>query len=384
MDTSDYVYLDYAASAPIRKSCLEAQAAFRKLDCSVANPNSLHSLGRECANVINGARRDFVRLVGSRFIPQEVLFTSGGTESNNLAIFGIAQGVRNKDRSRTKVLISAIEHDSIIDCIGPLRGMGFEVELLHPNSQGVIEPEELKDHLDDKVGLVSVMYANNETGVIQPVDQLAKLTHEYGGYFHTDAVQAFGHIPIDCTSCDAVSFAAHKIGGPVGVGALCVRRKCPIRPISFGGGQEMGLRPGTQDTAGIIGFIAAAKEVVSILDKTRPEVEKRANMVYSRLCAPGTHMVPTTTPTATGKLPGLVSVMVKKLDAQTVLLRLDDAGFGISSGSACASASLDPSHVLSAMGIDSSLAFGALRISFDERVTWEQLEAMCDTLITIT
>lgn len=382
MSKTEYTYLDYAASAPLRQEALIAMQDYQSKPYSHANPNSLHSQGRAAATTLRSARADIARCLGKGIRPQEVIFTGGGTESNNLAVLGIAEGVRDKDRHKTKVILSAIEHDSVLDLVGTLRDRGFEVVVIRPNKHGLVEPSRLEELLDDTVALVSIMYANNETGVIQPISQLAKLTKKYNAYFHTDAVQAFGRIRLDISDVDALSIAAHKIGGPVGTGALMIRRLVPYRPIVFGGGQELGRRPGTQDVVGCVGFAAAAKKVLSEIDTVRPQVEAMATHTYKRLCA-NSNIVAVSDDSAEGDLPGMVSIMVKGIDSEILLLKLDEAGYEVSSGSACASDSLDPSHVLSAMNIPSDLAFGQLRISFDERVTLDELDGFCDCLLDI-
>lgn len=378
-----YVYLDYAASAPLRPCAWQALADYRQKDYSHANPNSLHSQGREVAKVMEQSRKALAQAMGNGFRPQEVIFTSGGTESNNLAVFGLAEGKRQRHPNRSRVLISAIEHDSVLDLVGPLKDRGFQVELLRPDKDGTISCYTLEQALGDDVALVSIMYANNETGAINPIAELSQLAKAAGAQMHTDAIQAFGHVPVAVGVCDAVSVASHKIGGPVGVGALFLRRGALYRNQVFGGGQELGRRPGTQDVAGIVGFVAAAKEVMGELPQTRSQVEARATHVYQRLTSQSSHIIPTTTATASGKLPGVVSIMCDNLDSQTLLLKLDEAGFAVSIGSACASSSLAPSHVLSAMGIPSKLSYGALRISFDERVSLEDLDRFCDALLNI-
>ncbi len=366
----------------MRKCALDAQRIYQENPFSMANANSLHTPGRDVANLLTSARKDVAKALGYRIRPQEVIFTGGGTEANNIGIFGIAEGARSKDRSRNTVLISAIEHDSVLDLAAPLKARGFNVKILQPNREGVITQEELKSLIDETVCLVCVMYANNETGVIQPIDELADITHSFGGYIFSDAIQAFGRIPVNLEHVDAASIAAHKIGGPQGIGALMIRRQVPYAPQEFGGGQEFSRRPGTQDVCSCIAFAEACMDNVSHLNERRTYVEDTANYLYKRLCE-HPKVKPTTTATATGKLPGIVHIMVKGLDAQTILLRLDDKGFGISSGSACASSSLDPSHVLSAMGVPSTWSFGALRISFDERVSREDIDAFIDAFYEV-
>lgn len=379
-----YVYLDYAASAPMVPEAKAAEAAYAEAPYAGANPNSLHTLGREAAMALEGARREIAKALGGGFRPGEIVFTSGGTESNNLALYGIAEGARARDRKRTRVVVSAIEHDSELDVVPALKDRGFAVTLVRPGRDGRIAPEELERAVGPDCALVSVMSANNETGVIQPVAELAKIAHKAGALMHTDAVQAFGRIPLAIDTCDAVSIAAHKIGGPVGIGALALRMRCPFRPQNFGGGQEAGKRPGTQDVRGALAFAAAAKAQTDHLSERRSACAAKANRLFQKICAPGTGIQPTTTAQIDDtRLPGMVSIYVPGLDSETLILKLDQKGFEVSAGSACSSGSLDPSHVLSAMGIARNDALGALRISFDERISDEDLDRFADALIGI-
>ena len=379
-----YVYLDYAASAPMVPEAKAAEAAYAEAPYAGANPNSLHTLGREAAMALEGARREIAKALGGGFRPGEIVFTSGGTESNNLALYGIAEGARARDRKRTRVVVSAIEHDSELDVVPALKDRGFQVTLVRPGRDGRIAPEELERAVGPDCALVSVMSANNETGVIQPVAELAEIAHKAGALMHTDAVQAFGRIPLAIDTCDAVSIAAHKIGGPVGIGALALRMRCPFRPQNFGGGQEAGKRPGTQDVRGALAFVAAAKAQTDHLAERRSACAAKANRLFQKICAPGTGIQPTTTAQIDDtRLPGMMSIYVPGLDSETLILKLDQKGFEVSAGSACSSGSLDPSHVLSAMGIARNDALGALRISFDERVSDEDLDRFADALIGI-
>ena len=380
-----YTYLDYAASAPLRPEARDAWLAYHEKPGSEANPNSLHSLGREAARELEVARRTISTSIACGFRPGEVVITSGGTESNNLAVLGMAEGARRKSSNKRKrVILSAIEHDSVLDVATLLRSRGFEVELVSPDRSGVILPSELERVMGENCALVSVMAANNETGVIQPTAELVEVAHAGGAVIHVDAVQAFGRIPLDAAKADAVSVAAHKIGGPLGVGALAIRTRCPFEAQSLGGGQEGGKRPGTQDVAGAVAFAAACRVVMRDLTTVRPKVAAMANKAYSRLCAEGTGILPTTQARVDDtRMPGMISVMVPGMESETLILKLDDLGFEVSAGSACSSDSLDPSHVLSAMGVPRDQALGALRISFDERVSEEDLDAFCDALLKI-
>lgn len=377
-----YTYLDYAASAPLRAEARAATEAYDARPWAGANPNSLHTPGRRAARALDGARRELAAAAGGGFRPSEVVLTSGGTESNNLAVIGLAEGVRARASRRRRVILSAIEHDSVLDLAGPLRARGFEVELVRPGRDGVVSPDALGGLLGDDCALVSVMAANNETGVLQPTGALARAAHARGALFHTDAVQALGHVPLDVAEADAVSVAAHKLGGPVGVGALLVRGRAPLRPQSFGGGQEGGRRAGTQDVRGALAFAAVATSLAGSLESTRELVAGRARALVDRLCAPGTGIVPTVA-AEVPRLPGIVSVMVPGLDSETLILALDQEGFEVSAASACSSGSLDASHVLLAMGVPRDEALGSLRISFDERVGEDDLARFADTLIRI-
>ena len=379
----DYVYLDYAASAPLRQEALDAEKTYEASPIAGVNPNSLHSLGRQAARELDGARGVIARAVGGKFRAPDVVFCSGGTEGNNLSVLGMAEGIRNKDHKRNTVVFSAIEHDSILDLAPVLREKGFEVRIAQPNRQGKIEASTLESLLDQSVALVSVMYANNETGVIQPVVDLAHAAHKVGALFHTDAVQAFGRIPLQVEDVDALTIAAHKIGGPLGIGAVLMRSKVPFKAQSYGGGQESGRRHGTQDVRSALAFAAAAKWCQDNLTQTQESVSARANKVYETLCT--SPKIKPTTEAYAGKdhMPGTVSIMVPSMDSETLILKLDQAGYEVSAGSACSSGSLDASHVLTAMGISRNEALGSLRITFDERVSETDLDAFCATLLQI-
>ena len=378
------VYLDYAASAPMCAAALAAEREYEAAPFSGANPNSLHTLGRQAARALDGARRDLARCLGARLRPSDIVFTSGGTESNNMALWGLAEGARQKDRRRVRVLVSAIEHDSALDAVPTLRERGFEVELLRPGRDGAIDPATVEAALDETVALVSVMSANNETGVIQPVGAIARAAHAAGALMHTDAAQAFARVPLEIGDCDAVSIAAHKIGGPVGIAALAIRPRTPFRPQSFGGGQEQGRRAGTQDVRSALAFAAAAVDACGALEERRERVSAMANRLYGRICAEGTGVVPTTTACVDeSRLPGVVSIMCPRVDSETLVLALDAAGFEVSAASACSSGSLDASHVLSAMGVPREQALGSLRVSFDHRVDEADLDRFAEALLAI-
>ena len=378
------IYLDYAASAPMRKEAQEAEREYDRAPYAGANPNSLHTAGRLAARALDGARRDISRLLGGGFRASDVAFSSGGTENNNLALLGLAEGARRKNRSRTRVIVSAVEHDSIIEPLSLLRERGFEVEKVTPTRDGVITPEALGAMLDRDVALVSVMAANNEVGTLQPISELGSLARSCGATFYVDAAQGFVKVPLDVSLCDAVGLVGHKIGAPVGTGALVMRGRTPFRPQSLGGGQERGVRPGTQDVRGALAFAAAARASMTNMEHDARIVAERADRLVAQVCKPESGIHPTIDiPMGEGRLPGLVSLLVDGADSESLVLKLDALGFEVSAASACASGSLDASHVLTAMGIPRDRALGSLRVSFDERVPEEDLNLFANALLDV-
>lgn len=377
-----YVNLDMAASAQLRPEALAAMSAYDAAPFAGANPNSLHSLGRAAAAALERARRQIALSLGARVRPSEVVLTGGGTESNQLAVVGVAEGVRARHPRRRRVIISAIEHDSVLDYAPELRRRGFAVDVVGASRAGTVEPEALQELLADDVALVSVQLANNETGAVQPVGALAQAAHAAGALFHTDAIQAYLHLPFDANDLgvDALSIAAHKVGGPVGVGALYLKARTPLAPQLFGGGQEAGLRAGTQDVRGVCALAAVAEALRPHLAESCRALRGRSDALYHRLLAVDAITPTLPDPFAAERLPGVVSVLVRGWESEELVLKLDAAGFAVSAGSACSSGSLDPSHVLTAMGVSRDQAAGALRISFDERVDPADLERFADAL----
>lgn len=385
MSTQRFVNLDYAASTPMRPEAVRAQADYDASRLAGVNPNSLHSLGRQAAIRLEECRRAVAASLGTRVRASEIVFTGGGTEANVLALLGIAQAVRERDRGRSRVIVSAIEHDSILDNLPLLRADGFTVDVIKPDSTGRIDPSSLERLISSDVALVSVMLANNETGVVQPIADLARIAHGAGARMHSDAIQGWLHIPFDVSALgvDALSLAGHKVGGPVGIGALYLKSRTPIRARSFGGGQEGGLRPGTQDLRAIVALAAAAGALRPLVAHHREQVGSLANGLYTRLCAhPRIHATMGDW-TSVERLPGIVSIYVDGIDSEELILQLDGRGYEVSAGSACSSASLDASHVLRAMGIPREKALGSLRISFDDRVEPDSLERFAQALFEV-
>lgn len=373
----------------MRAEALLAQREYDDSELAGVNPNSLHSLGRKAAARLEVARREIARSFGARVRPSEIVLTNGGTEANQLALLGLAEGARQRDRKRDRkrdrVIVSAIEHDSILDNLPLLRAAGFTVDLVQPCRMGYIEPAALSDLLGDDVALVSIMVANNETGVVQPIRELAAAAHAAGALFHTDAIQGYLHIPLDVTKLgvDAMTVAAHKIGGPVASGALYLKNRTPLRPRIFGGGQEAGRRAGTQDLRTQLAFAAAASALLPNVAKERATLQALSDKLYATLTAhPRIHATMGDYAQA-DRLPGMVSIYIDGMDSEELIIKLDAAGFEVSAGSACSSGSMDPSHVLSAMGIGREQALGALRISFDDRVNPGDLDEFAQTLLSI-
>lgn len=350
------------------------------------NANSLNSPGRAAFSAMEQARKQVAAAIGAAR-PQEVVFTSGATEADNAALFGLARAAREQLRLagkgdvRPRVLVSAIEHDAVLAPARALAAEGFAVEYLSPNRQGFIEVSALQEALGPDVALVSVQTANSEVGSVMDVAQLAEAAHEAGALFHTDAVQAFGKVPVDVAQMgvDAASFSAHKIGGPKGIGCLYLRARTPFAPFLLGGGQENGLRSSTQNVAAMAGFAAAAQVARAAQETEELRLRGLRDYLYSQMTAlEGVRATVDVAPDSGSYLPNIVHLLVEDLESQTMILRFDMLGFGVSGGSACSSQSLEPSHVLRAMGVSADDAQGALRISMGRFTTDEDVRRFVD------
>lgn len=391
----DYVYFDYAATAPLCEEAAAAMAPYQipgRANLAVGgNANSLHTPGRVAFAALEEARRSLARDVGARR-SDEVVFTSGATEADNAAILGMAQAAA-AERQRgggsdfvPHVITTAIEHDAVLAPAKRLEAQGFRVTRLTPNRQGFIETETLERALDAQTVLVSVQAANSEVGSIQPIAQLAHLAHKVGALFHTDAVQAVGKTPVDVGEwgVDAASFSAHKVGGPKGVGALYLKARTPFTALMLGGGQESGRRSGTQNVAGVVGFTAAMQATVAGQELEAARLRELRDSLYRGLAAiPGVNATVDVKPGSTDFLPHIVHVLVDGLESETLILRFDMRGFGVSGGSACSSHSLEPSHVLRSLGIDADRAHGALRISMGRYTTDHDVQAFLAAMPSI-
>ncbi len=350
------IYLDYAATTPADPEVIKAMQPyfFEKF----GNPSSIHSFGREAKKAIEESRETVASFLGAK--PEEIVFTSGGTESDNSAIKGVAFVRKIKGNH---IITSAIEHHAVLEPCKVLEKMGFKVTYVKVDKYGSVNPEDIKKAITDKTILISVMHANNEIGVIEPVAEIGKIAKEKGIYFHIDAVQTVGHIPVnvDELNVDLLSLSAHKFYGPKGVGALYIRKGARVERFLDGGDQEKGRRASTHNTPGIVGLGKAielcrermgdeARFQVGLRDKLIKEITKKIPEVYLN-----GH--------PNKRLPNNVNFSVKYIEGESMLLNLDMLGIAASTGSACTSTSLEPSHVLLAIGLSHEIAHGSLRFS---------------------
>ena len=409
--TNEYHYFDYAATAPMCKEAACVMQKFLSADVSPdnfynANANSLHTPGRSAFGAMESARRNISRALGAGR-PSEIIFTSGATEADNSAIFGIARalceakgaggrastsiGAINEGNDETQnpsttptIFVSAIEHEAVLQPALTLKREGWRVQLLQPNKHGFITPEALdgaikRENLAPGTPLlVSVMMANSEIGAVQDIQALANVAHAHRAIFHTDAVQALGKVPLNLKSLgvDAASFSAHKIGGLKGIGCLYLKARTPYSPFMLGGGQENGLRSGTQNLCGILSFEAALCACVEAQNAQHTHLSELRDYLYDELSAIDGVVCTTPNPKSSDYLPNIVHVCVSGLDSETIVLQMDARGFAISGGSACSSHSTETSHVLRAIGIENTLARGAVRISLGAPTTRAQVELL--------
>lgn len=377
-------YLDHAATTPMLPSAL---AAMTEQLGVTGNASSLHTAGRRARRTVEEARERLAKAIGAR--PSEVVFTSGGTESDNLAVAGTFAARREADPARIRIISSSIEHHAILDCVDHLVAReGAKVTWVDPTPSGEIPVSALRAAIEadpGSVALVTVMWANNEVGTVQPVAELAAVAHEFGIPFHTDAVQAAGHVPVDFTASgvDLMTITGHKVGGPLGVGALVVRRDVVLVPQSFGGGQERQIRSGTLDVPAILAFAVAVEESTRVLDSESTRlVALRDTLIRSALDLDYDITVGGAWEAGDGihRLPGNAHLLVPGCEGDSLLYLLDAAGVECSTGSACQAGVPQPSHVLLAMGIPERTARGALRLTLGHTSTEADVEAALTAL----
>jgi cysteine desulfurase len=377
-------YLDHAATTPMLPSAL---AALVDQLATTGNASSLHTSGRMARRVVEESRERLAKALGAR--PSEVVFTSGGTESDNLAVAGTFEARREADPARIRIVCSSIEHHAVLDCVEHLViHEGAKVTWVEPDASGFIGTESVRAAIEedpDSVALVTVMWANNEVGTVQPVSALAALAHEYGIPFHTDAVQAAGHVPVSFaeSGADLMTVTGHKVGGPLGVGALLVRRDAVVVPQSFGGGQERQIRSGTLDVPAIRSFAVAMEESVLTLPTEAPRLMAlRDRLIRSAMDLGYDITVTGAWETGDGlhRLPGNAHLLVPGCEGDSLLYLLDAAGIECSTGSACQAGVPQPSHVLLAMGIPEESAKGALRLTLGHTSTDADVDAFLAAL----
>ncbi len=363
-------YLDHNATTRVDDRVFEAMRPY--LQDVYGNPSSVHRAGRYARTAIDVAREQVAVLTGAQ--PSQVIFTSGGTEANNLALSGVI-----RSRPDTALAYSAIEHSSVLEMVQYLAAQGTECVEIAVQANGCVSTAATQAVLDSGAGLVSVMLANNETGVIQPIAAIKQQVAAAGAMLHVDAVQAAGKIPLPAllSDVDLVSLSAHKLYGPKGVGALIRREGVELVPMMFGGGHEKGLRAGTENVAAIVGFGKAAELAVSELDIRRQHMQALQDRLLERL-----DTMPAVTVFARDaeRVVNTVQLGVAGIDGETLLLTLDQQGYAVSSGSACSSSSNEPSHVLMAMGVDRELSRNAIRVSTGKDTSVEEIDGFCDAL----
>lgn len=366
------IYADYAATTPMSTAAINAMLPY--LQSVYGNPSSQHRIGQAAAQALQTARESIARCICAA--PREITFTSGGSEADTMAIRSGA--LWGRTRGKTHLISTAFEHHAVLNTLKQLESEGFSVTLLTPPESGILSPGQVAEALREDTALVSVMFANNEIGTIQPIAEIGRLCRDRGVLFHTDAVQAAGHLPIDVQvqNIDFLSLSAHKFYGPKGVGLLYTRAGIPLTPVIAGGGQERGKRGGTENVPGIAAMAAALQESCGILEQE----SRRLSALRDRLIA-GLLTVPQTVLNGDPiqRLPGNVNVSFAGIAGESLLLLLDEAGICASSGSACASGSLEPSHVLLAIGRSPRLASASLRLTLGRGTTDEDV----DTLLAV-
>ena len=367
------IYLDNAATTKTAPEVVEAMLPY--FSEAYGNPSSIYSLAGESRKAVDQARETIAKALGAR--PEEIYFTAGGTESDNWALKAAAEFYRKKGNH---IITTKIEHHAVLHSCQWLEKQGFEVTYLNVDENGVVRLEELKAAIRPTTILISVMYANNEIGTIQPIREIGEIAHEHGILFHTDAVQAFGQLPIQVDDCriDMLSASGHKLNGPKGIGFLYIRKGVKIRSFIHGGAQERKRRAGTENVPGIVGFGKAVERAVGTMEE-RTETERRLRdylidrvlkeIPYARLNGHRSQ-----------RLPGNANFSFQFIEGESLLIMLDMEGICGSSGSACTSGSLDPSHVLLAIGLPHEIAHGSLRLTLNEEITKEELDYVVDTL----
>lgn len=367
------IYADNAATTKISQTAMKAMIS--AMENSYGNPSSIHQIGMAANDALQTAREQIARCLGC--MPKEIFFTSGGTESDNQAIMSAA--MLGAKQNKRHIISTAFEHHAVLHTLRRLKEQGFEIQLLDVGAEGNITAAQVEEAIRPDTCLVTVMFANNEIGSVLPIAEIGEACRAHGVLFHTDAVQAAGHIPVNVKkqNIDMLSLSAHKFHGPRGIGALYVKRGIELTSLMEGGGQERGKRPGTENLPAIMGMAAALKEECTLMEQNEAKVtamrdrliQGLSQIPYSILNGPREK-----------RLPGNVNFCFEGVSGESLLLLLDSRGICASSGSACASGALDPSHVLLALGLSPEIAQGSLRISLDISNTEEEIDYMLEVI----
>ncbi|MEA3222940.1 MAG: cysteine desulfurase NifS [Thermodesulfobacteriota bacterium] len=367
------IYLDHAATTPTHPEVLEAMLPYYKE--FFGNPSTTYTLGRKARKAVDEARADVASLIGAD--PLEIIFTSGGTEADNLAIKGIACAGEAKGRH---IITSAIEHHAVLNTCRYLEERGFRVSYLPVDEYGLVDPDDVKGAITSDTILITIMYANNEVGTIEPVEEIGLIAKEKGILFHSDAVQAVGKIPVDVDTLnvDLLSVSGHKIYGPKGIGALYIKNGVEITPLLYGGGHERNLRAGTENVPGIVGLGKACDIASRDLESQMSCLQGLRDRLQTQITEKVSHTRINGYPLK--RLPQILSVSFECVDGESIVAGLDIKGVAVSAGAACTSGEREPSHVLSAMGISPDVAFGTVRISLGRENTKEDIEYTAEIL----
>lgn len=367
------IYLDHAATTPVHPEVVQAMLPY--FSQSYGNPSSIHSLGQEARMAVEQSRAKVAALIGAR--SQEIVFTSGGTEADNLAVIGIACANEQKGNH---IITTRIEHHAVLEACKSLESRGFRTTCVPVDKDGVVDPDVIRRAITAKTILISVMHANNEVGTIQSIADIGRIAREKGVVFHTDAVQTAGHIPVNAEELgvDLLAMSAHKLYGPKGVGALYVRKGTRISAFMHGGGQERGLRASTQNVSGIVGFGKAAETALREMKDESRNLTRLRDLLIQGLLKRIDGIYLNGHPSR--RLPNNVNVSVEFVEGEALALNLDLEGIAASTGSACSSADMEPSHVLTALGVPGALARGSLRFTLGRGTTEEDCHKVLEVL----
>ena len=367
------IYADNAATTKISQTAMKAMIS--AMENSYGNPSSIHQIGMAANDALQTAREQIARCLGC--MPKEIFFTSGGTESDNQAI--VSAAMLGAKQNKRHIISTAFEHHAVLHTLRRLKEQGFEIQLLDVGAEGNITAAQVEDAIRPDTCLVTVMFANNEIGSVLPIAEIGEVCRAHGVLFHTDAVQAAGHIPVNVReqNIDMLSLSAHKFHGPRGIGALYVKRGIELTSLMEGGGQERGKRPGTENLPAIMGMAAALKEECTLMEQNEAKVIAMRDRLIQ-----GLSQIPYSILNGSRekRLPGNVNFCFEGVSGESLLLLLDSRGLCASSGSACASGALDPSHVLLALGLSPEIAQGSLRISLDISNTEEEIDYMLEVI----